>query len=315
MIIIDNSILKTVASCTSHAVMRYIWHLESKTEKLAADCGSACHVAFECYFKTRSANQALSKFDQEYKGYSTLNIDPNDPQQNRLEWSNVRDILEAWFDGHPVDSFPFDYDPSMIERGFSVKLSKEVELFALVDMPVKDKLSGEIKPLDHKTTGQPLSSWWQRQFKMSSQITGYMHATQLKYGKQPSSGLINALQINRLPRSSTRCKIHKMPFKECTANIQLRKEHINSKLLVVGRNQGVTDQWLKDAIRLAERFDLLKRLYPTVEYMPLLPMEGAFSDGCTFCDYNQFCVAGRPENLIDGLFVESPWRPWDRGNS
>jgi len=299
--IVDNSRLVATASCSTQALLRYHFGYTSVEEKIAAEAGKGAHKALAAFFKGESVEASIEEFSAYYKAMAEENV----PSTDRLAWVNVADVMQEFFDTHPIDRFPFEPMVEHIETGVQVPLVDDIEFFALIDLPVREKNTGALYPVDHKTTGK-ISSWWAKKFRIGSQMTGYVWAMQQKFGEQSPGAFINAIEFSKLPDSTKKCKVHKVPYIEC------RKQHMKSDLFIVGRDEYMlTSFWLGQAKMLAKRFFALCQAYPTLEYLQYAPVEGQFNDSCTFCEFKDFCLSGRKPELVEGLYVYKPWEPWE----
>lgn len=307
-ITIDNSILESVAICTTQVVMRYVWHLSPPEEAAPAFNGKCGHEALAHFFISGGdVEGALSVFEQLYRKFSDENVLPDD----RLSWENTRDILEAWMTKRPIEKLPFVPIAELIEKGYSAELAPGITFFGLVDMPTREKITNALYPCDHKFTGN-ITAWWLKKFRLSSQMTGYMWLTAQKFGEPVPAFYINAIEIKKLPRSNRKCPTHKQPYIECTQNIHQRFEHIKCELKVGGRTPEVMERWKAEAIYYAKKFGLIRQMFPDYDYLPAIPMEGMFNNGCTFCDFREFCAMARPANQLETMFVKEKWAPWER---
>lgn len=63
---IDNSTLKSVAACSTQALMRYGLHWTADEQSNPLLAGTAVHAALECWFKGGSADAALKVFHERY---------------------------------------------------------------------------------------------------------------------------------------------------------------------------------------------------------------------------------------------------------
>jgi hypothetical protein len=72
-------------------------------------------------------------------------------------------------------------------------------------------------------------------------------------------------------------------------------------------------RWKEDAILLAGQFALLQKAFPSVEYLPYARRNGAFNDGCTFCEFKKWCAVGFDAGMVSGLVEYERWEPWAVG--
>ena len=303
---VDNSILEAVALCDTKAVMQYKFGLVSDGGKVKANIGKAIHHAHESYFTDWNADNALAIFNSAYDRLVTeqecADMEANDPCVK----ANVEQILAQYYRIRPPSYFPFTPIVEGIEKVHKVPLMDGVEFFGLIDLPVRENATGALMPCDHKNRFGYINEWWTKAFGIKSQFSGYVWVLQRMFDEPVSGIYVNALAIQKLPNATTtRCRVHKVPYNQC------RMEHVTAKLFVMSRGHEMLVQWEADAKALAAKWLRLKNACQGPEMVKYMGMQGAFSGGCTFCDYKKFCRSGRSERLIDGLFVESHWRPWE----
>lgn len=305
---VDNSMLEAVALCDTKALMQYKFGLVSAGGKVKANIGKAIHSAHHVYFMGWDSGPAMEVFSAQYdrlvSDAECADMEANDPCIK----ANVTEILAQYYKTRPKAFFPFTPLVEGMEMVHKVPLADGVEFFGLIDMPVRENSTGALMVCDHKNRFGYINEWWTKAFGIKSQFSGYVWVLQRLFDEAVPGIYINALAIQKIPNpTTTRCKVHKVPYNQC------RLQHVTAKLFVVSRGHEMLGQWEADAKALAARWLRLKAACSGVDMVKYMGMQGAFSGGCTFCDYKKFCSAGRSERLIDGLFVESHWRPWEEG--
>ena len=68
-----------------------------------------------------------------------------------------------------------------------------------------------------------------------------------------------------------------------------------------------------DAITLAKKFVALKKAFTSIELVQYLPMEGAFNNSCTFCEFQEWCRADRAPSWAEQNLKKEVWSPWQEG--
>jgi hypothetical protein len=280
--------------------MEFKFHYRLPDAKIEAECGKGGHKALAKWFAGYSKQDSINEFLKHYRAISEEHV----PTDSGWDWSNAKEIIEYWMDTHPVETFPFEVVVDQIESGIKVPLSNGVEFFALIDAPVIDKATRGQYPLDHKFTGK-ISSWWLVKFRLSSQLTGYAWALGVANNVTVPGIYLNAIEIWRLPSSNRKCSTHGVKYSEC------RLQHTKFQLSVTQRDPEVTFQWHKQAIHLANYWGVWKEAITDIGQIAAAPMEGVFNNGCTFCQFKNFCQAGRPGGLAEGMYEKAVWRPWD----
>lgn len=296
---VDNSILSATAECSTKAVLRYVLGYTSREEKIAVRAGQDAHSALAEYFLHGNKEMALEVFTRQYQDFSNEQM-----PEDRLTYANTYDILDTWFDAHPLDQFPFEPIVEDIERVIVVPLGEGIEFFAKVDAPVKERETGILAPLDHKTTGK-ITSWWTKQFRLGSQMTGYIWSLGEHYKESVTRAYINAIEFGKLPDSTRKCSTHKVPYTEC------RKLHANWEILATSRSQEQLVEWKKTALFHARRYQEMKERITNIGLISFVRMQGTFNKSCTFCEFADFCASGRQPHMAESLFVIDPWVPWE----
>lgn len=302
---VDNSILEAVAKCSTQALMRYHYGYATDEGMNKANAGKVWHSSNEVWFSTWDETAAMVRFDQEYDrllGEAQQGMEPKDP----LQRENLKEIALQYYRAHPQTFWPFEPIVRGIEKVHAAPLMDGVMFFGLVDLPCREKKTGALYVCDHKTRHGYINEWWTKKFALGSQLTGYVWVLEKLYGESVPGVYINALAVQKLPDpTSTRCRVHKRPYKEC------RLQHANWELFIVGRSPELLAQWEVDAKGLARWWLKLTQAFPTVDMVKYAQMEGTFTGACVFCDFKKFCRAGRAEAMANSLYKIEHWRPWE----
>lgn len=286
---VSNNSLKTVATCDLQSVLKHGYRLVSRDEAASLRCGIAVHTTFETFFKTGDVEQALTAFTNDYQEWSDLNLHPKD----RRCYDNVFATLHEWFERYPtLDTLPYTVDPQLVELEVAVPLDDEGEyvLTGRVDAVVES--DGHLYVMDHKTAAK-IDAFWASQFKNDSQMSGYTWAVQQQLGRPIVGVLINGIQVGKLPSAANRfCKTHQTDYESCGP------KHATFELVALGRTPEQLDQWRSSAIKLAKSLTVLRQ---TVQGIPIEDLDldlflaqGQFNGGCRWCDFREFCEAGKP---------------------
>lgn len=238
----------------------------------------------------------------------------------------------------PALKLPFGVNKKLLEVGFQVPLSDEcvcghplarhkdgggcqwrrrcgcIEFkhayifYGRLDGLVTAEHDNSLYVLDHKTTGR-LTPWKAEEYRYDSQMSGYTWAAQQTLGQTVAGVYINAIELSVLPSDPVRiCKNNKfnhgVPYAECG---QL---HMNSQFLVYTRSADQLDEWRKTALHLAKRYRDLRERFKGLEDLHRVRTQGTFHGACGFCNFKDFCSAGRPLQYVESMLVRSPWRPF-----
>lgn len=298
---LDNSRLKATATCSTQCAMHFIYDYVGKEEPAPRRCGADIHRAIAEYVISGDAARAMAVLEGAYARWAGENVAMDD----RLAWENVKVVMEEWLRTHPLDKLPFTV-AGLPEQGIGMALGDGAEFWALVDVPVRERATGALYVCDHKTTGK-ITEWWARQFRLGSQMSGYVAALAASTGEAVTGAYINAIEVGKLPVGSDKCRTHKVPKSECM------RAHAKWQMLVTTRSAAALQQWRSDALALAGKFRGLKKVCAAgLGMVQYLPQEGMWNGGCTFCDLRDFCMAGRRPELVEKQLVYAPFRPWEK---
>lgn len=342
-IYVDNSTLKAAARCDTMATLRYAAGYTTREEKVAADCGTAFHEALALYMQGQNDAAVLAKFEEIWHEPSHRLI-PDDPKHYGYarRWDNASIILEEWLLTNPLNTQPFGQpNDGMVEVGLQVPLgdrcvcggreadhtpftaSSEVNplckefrhrfvYVGRLDAIVQSSHDRLLYVLDHKTTAG-LDSRFVKKYENDSQMTGYAWAAQETLG-QPISGIfINAIELKKVPNSNRKCKEHGVQYEECG------RLHLNSRMILFQRTPEQLDAWKETALKLAEQWRTLllasqlagHQRVPVADSIKAVSMQGMFTEGCTYCEFRDWCCASKAPDYFDTMFTHSPWRPFE----
>ena len=311
---VDNSTLSTLQTCSTKAVIKYGLHRAVPGAMVAAKVGQAVHSALERYLADYNAEMAMDTFSVAYQNLELpVDLEP------RLLYNNVHDILIDWFASHGRNRWPFEFYGDKLELPIEVDLVSDyvnhstsqrehaITYTGRIDALVKAKDSDTWYILDHKTSGNP-STWWAKQFELSSQLTGYIWAVQRMYPELYIAGaFINAIHLGDIPNSNRKCSTHGMKYEDCGL-LHLR-HHLYGPYL---RSRGEITNWLFDVVLLSNRWRTLLDLVegnPAVA-LQAVPQEGRWLyQGCSNCELSDFCKTGRQWNMIQAGTIEERWDP------
>lgn len=333
---LDNTIQTAISTCETQTVLRYIWHLRPEIESPALKAGIDMHAALAHFVKSGGTDRdgAMKVFRRSYKSWAQEHVEDNDDYGpgHRLAYDNLSTILRSVISRLDVYT-PLRLDPSLVEQGFSfpltstdycacghgmashrnVRCSKcECEIYTDLDASgIIDVIANDgprAIPVDWKTTYRIWPDWV-REYKMASQITGYIWACQQLTGHEVTSAYIGAIETSKLPGSDKTCGEHKQPYAEC------REHHAKWQFFgPIERSDRAIIDWRRSALRNAVKFARLKAKYPEPDAKAVrtIPQSGQFlKEACKFCDFREFCYFGRRRAPFE-RFVEDRWNPKGR---
>lgn len=290
---VSNNSLKTIATCELQSVLKHCYRFVSREEAASLRCGIAVHLAFETFFKTGSPSTSMEAFTTDYQEWSDLNIHPKD----RRGFDNVHATLTEWFERFPtLESLPYTVYPDKVELEISVPLDDEGRYLITGRVDAVVESDGHLYVMDHKTAAK-IDSFWASQFKNDSQMSGYTWAVAAQLGAPIVGVLINGVQIGKLPSAANRrCAKHNTDYESCGP------KHATFELVALGRTPEQLDQWRAGAIKLAKALEVLRQVVqgiPIAELdLDMFLAQGQFNGGCRWCDFREFCEAGKPRRQL-----------------
>ena len=310
------SSLENVAKCTTKAWLSKICGLTTREESAPLKIGSAAHFGAAVWFKEQDREKAYQAFAGEYQEWAEMNVLDDDIRG----WPNSHEVYWAWLCGLDEGSLPFTWEAEQVEQhlqaSWGVVNGVDVTLEGYVDLPVRERITGDRWVLDHKFTG-----WLKRDtieaWKLSAQFRCYAWLWEQVTGEQVSGLYVNAIEWSRLPKISynkpkkdgtqteRKCRTHGVPYSEC------RFYHANKELVPMTLMPGDLTLWQENTQELIGRLtgwiQEFEHLDPR-DVIDRIPMEGTFSGACSWCEFKRFCVSGRQRHLLDTMMVERPGR-------
>lgn len=297
---IDNSTLSAFARCPEQAILRYWLGWTSLEESQFLQAGSAVHLLLERHLRGESIENALEAL-HDYMLWSQSEL----PEGDRLQGTNVHNILCAWLQDHPLDSLPYRVSPEFIEVGFALPLDEygDIVLTGRFDAAVQARDSNDWYVLDHKTTGR-IDPMWVRKFQMDSQMSGYIWAlSQMVPSVQ--GAYVNGIELKKLPSDAKRkCREHGVVYAECGFM------HYSSELFYVSRSPEEIEEWKATALDLAEEYFNTTAQVESVADLQKVRLRGMFNGSCAWCEFYHHCLSGRKPELVPLMLRYDPWTPY-----
>lgn len=297
---IDNSMLSSLYKCELQFAVRYVRHWTSEEDSWALQAGTAVHSVLETYFKTWDAEQAIQNLN-DYHSYAAEHI----PADHRLSGTNVARIIHQYIETTTPNNLPFLVtNPELVEIGFEVPLIRGVTFFGRIDLAVMDLQRQWWYVVDHKTTGR-MAEEWREQQKYTSQYTGYVWVLSQMVKEPVVGAMVNGIELSKLPSDPKRkCAVHQAKYSECG---QL---HARFELLPTMRTPHQINDWLDTAVEGAKRYKHIARQVKDDASLTKLTAQGTMNGSCTFCQFKQWCHAGRDAEQLPYQFIQRPWTPY-----
>lgn len=297
---IDNTLLASYAACGLKGHLRHKLGLRSRRQDAAPlRLGQAIHLALASHLSGNPISKSFSLFEETYKEWALDTVAENTARS----WTNTSQIISHWLLTHPLDELPYEVvtvdGAPVVEKAFARLIYPGLSFVGTLDALVRDKATGLLYVLDHKTTIYDVTPNHERQFQMGSQLTGYLWLAEGLAGDLGlpaiNGALINCIQIRPIPASSRKCRAHKLTYDLCG------RLHIGSQLLgPYTRAANQTEDWLWG----------VKTLYGLFQSEETTPT-GLFNGSCRFCEYLDFCRKGTSNDAkTDKTLIYEPWEPW-----
>jgi hypothetical protein len=144
---------------------------------------------------------AVQAFIDKAKPLETL------PNEDKRSIVNGVWVLRHYFETYLNDQYEIHVDEHgpVVEREFSLPFFEDarlrIELFGQIDLVLKNTITNEVLPGDHKTTGQ-MSSDFLNRVKPNHQYTGYLYAAHKLLGITSENFLVNGVEVKARPKTA-----------------------------------------------------------------------------------------------------------------
>ena len=296
----DNSLLGDFTKCEAQAVVKHVLGRQARRKKLYGDLGNVAHKALDEHFGGADRNRVGQVLELEYDKVVPVG---ETPEEEMMSKSNLKTVIDVYCEKRPVASFPWEVVER--EKTVGVELEDGLKMWFKRDMLVRDKKTGLHYPVDHKTRWGQINEWWTKKFRKCSQFTGYIWATRELTGEPVDKIYVNAISCGKLPDSTRKCRVHGVPYLEC------RRQHVQFELLIYPRLEEQIEKWRRDVVHWAKQARGYFEIFNSVEMLPHALRRGEFNEGCTFCEFADWCREGFVADLMEEYTVYDPWRPWE----
>ncbi len=287
---IDASKVDTLNLCPTKYEYRYEEHLvpiEEEDLTTGMSFGFAIHKALESLYSAsafdlvecpqpdcrycRSGNKIPRIVGEFLSAYPS---DPSDPHNPRTRNRGI-EIIESYLTRWRREPFSVE----AVEVPFEIAFH-DFKYLGRMDLIVR--WDQAVMPMDHKTTSR-FGEMFDQQFKLSTQITGYIVATSLATGEQVSQALINAIRVTTKidPAES----FHRIITTRTPEDINRWKADVQSAISRI-RQYRIDGFWPRNAPFACSAYN--RR-----------------------CEYYSLCTAGSAtaETLKETAFTRLPWNP------
>lgn len=191
----DASKINEFRSCPQKFYNRYVKGLTTEDTSYHLDFGIGIHKALEhfylgTFFDEIEYNSPYSKSGKLLRGFvAFLECFPQHKEQGYKTRISGLELLAAYAKKYQNESF----DILDVERSFLL----DMDTFYYVgrmDLVIRE--NNRTMPQDHKTTSR-FGPQFEQQFKIDTQITGYITAVRRLIDERCNSGVINALRVTK----------------------------------------------------------------------------------------------------------------------
>lgn len=284
--IVDSSKLKDYLDCPRKFFFRHIWGWESEVPNLHLVFGEAFHKLLERLmidgYSSASVDRGMEDFlaiyRQTYDPMSDADRAPKNPAYAELAAINY---IQHYKDDHEK------YDVLHTEISGSVSVCPDPQralnrLHFKMDSILKDRSSGQIFSLEHKTTGQNFTNSYLNQFLMGIQVGTYTHVLRSFYPEADVYGVY----INSISLLKTKMNFQRFPIRKTPPMMQVWLDIVDDALW---RMESDLEQWSEE------------RLDPGLTMQSYMPNPQS-CDRWYGCPYLDFCYAW-----------ENPLTHWEPG--
>ena len=268
----DTSQVNTYKHCPRQYGYKYVDQLRKVREGIEghdAGFGSKVHKALERYYGGIDQAEILAKFKDEYG-----------EQLNLTDMAKTKDngvlLLTQYF--NYAKSLDAQFEVLSVEVSDTFEFVTGIPYTVKIDLVIKNKATGEVYAMDHKTTGKGLDySYWQ-EFEVSSAITAYTDYCIRKYG-QCSGVIINAIK----------CGFRQRAYRGEPAGF-----HYDFQRQVFNRTKEQISFWEKDTVKWMEWIEESKE-------SGVFPLHQSKMT-CGYCQYKELCISCNDEQVREVMY-------------
>lgn len=227
--------------------------------------GSAAHRGFEFLFSGSTPDSAIQLMRDEG---SLRELEVLEEVGDFHTPEALRTFLDSYASNH-LDPLLERFEVLDIESSLQHDLSTQLAWLGRADLVLRERTTGEIFLIDHKTTSKKTSSsYYSDRFLHDQQMTSYWWLATQEFGDDFSGILINACQTTKT-----------IPFRQAT--------------IVLTRDQWQIDEWLRNTHSIGPHIREAKEVGPKLldaglreddpEVLSWFPIHACYDEN--FCDY------------------------------
>ncbi len=153
--------------------------------------GTWCHKLLEEYAKDKIPSFSLA--EEFANGYET-NVTMSPPKFPKNIWQNTYDQCLAYFE--QFDGFGDEWEVISVEDKFVIKLDNKFDVSGIADLVLRNKNTGAIRIVDHKTKSQ--SSLSKEINLYRKQLYLYAHWSHERFGQWPQDVCFNMIRTQKM---------------------------------------------------------------------------------------------------------------------
>ena len=288
--VVDSSIRKEFEMCPQRAAYSYFRNITLKGGNIHLHFGACFAKGLETV-RLAFYGEELSVIDSLNKGYKAIILKWEDfepPDNSKKTLASCLLALQEYFIQYPPDTDVIK--PLIIDGKPTVEFTFAIPIPGMKHPETGEPLlyGGRFDMLcsyhnavfieDDKTASQ-LGMSWSKQFKLASQLTGYVWA-----GKQYGYPIQGAI----------------------VRGVGILKSSITHQMIIESRPEWMIDRWLEQLIRDVER--MITQWKSGVWDMSLDHACASYG-GCPFLN---LCMSPQPENWIKTHYEEKRWNPLEK---
>lgn len=191
---INNSSLDIIQQCGRKA--HYIFSKpETETKGIALAFGSCIHAGLRVFYEATDRNDdLLPRMVDAFKSLATPEMLALDPKEKRSILCGEK-ILKQFYETYKADEWELYSDDQgpFVERMVEAKIGEKLFFFGTIDVVLKNKISGDLCVVDHKTSTS-LGKEFSQKGDLSHQLIGYIFACQ-QMGMKVTRAMFQGLQV------------------------------------------------------------------------------------------------------------------------
>lgn len=225
---INSSSLSLIQTCPRKSFYSLHERWKSRTGSPPLVYGSAIHKAMEVFYSHTSKEREIPvNFEESAEAMAHGDSAPerhflydaisgfiaaaeplrNLPDTDKRSIPSGVWVLSHYFKTYINDTYVIHSDDNgpIVERSFSIPYYEDknlkIELFGQIDFALRNELTGEVLPGDHKTSSQLGSEFFNR-IKPNHQYTGYLIGAKETLGLDGEHFLVNGIQVKAIPKTA-----------------------------------------------------------------------------------------------------------------